>query len=238
MGKGFTMHGGAAKLRVGHRPDSDRPHRVVLTKPFCMDATEVTVAAYAACVSRGACALPKIDEWWANYPRRPDHPVNEVRWRKATKFCEAHGKALPTEAQWEWAATGGDGRKWPWGDEPPTCDHADHTMGMLASPGGDSGCHGGGTSAVKAHPKGVRRWPGGELHDLAGNVWEWCRDNYAPYPTSTVTDPLVEDVRSIAHVLRGGGWNRPALGIQSAFRGAADERYEVPGVGFRCVRNP
>lgn len=238
MGKGFTLHGGAHRLGKGHRPDSDRPHRVVLTKPFCMDETEVTVAAMKRCVEEQGCDPPKIYEVFANYPKRPEHPANEASWPKAKKFCELAGKSLPTEAQWEWAATGGDGRKWPWGDEQPTCEHADFVIGLLVSPGGDSGCHGGGTSPVKAHPKGNKTWPTGELYDLAGNVWEWCDDTWSPYPEGPVVDPHVSDPKVLVHVVRGGGWNRSVLGIQTSFRGAAIVTYEVPGLGFRCVRNP
>ncbi|MEJ7732893.1 MAG: SUMF1/EgtB/PvdO family nonheme iron enzyme [Polyangiaceae bacterium] len=238
MGKGFTLNGGASRLKKGHRPDSDRPHPVVLTRPWCIDATEVTVAAMQRCVETQGCDTPKIYEVFANYPRRPDHPANEANWHKASKYCAAQGKALPTEAQWEWAATGGDGRKWPWGDETPTCEHADFVIGVLVSPGGDSGCHGGGTSPVASHPKGDKVWPAGAVHDLAGNVWEWCQDTYASYPAATQTDPVVQDPKVRVHVVRGGGWNRSVLGIQTAFRGAAIESYEVPGLGFRCVRNP
>jgi formylglycine-generating enzyme required for sulfatase activity len=238
MGKGFLSGERAKRFGKGHRADSDKPHRVVLTHPFCMDETEVTVRAYKDCVDAGRCLPPKIFEVYANYPKRPDHPVNEVAWDKARAYCEAQGQRLPTEAQWEWAATGGDGRRWPWGNEGPTCEHADFTPGHLVSGGGDSGCHGGGTSAVKAHPRGDKAWPGGALHDLAGNVWEWCQDTYAPYAESEARDPLVEDPRSLVHVLRGGGWNRSGLGIQAAFRGAAIHTYEVPGLGFRCVRTP
>jgi formylglycine-generating enzyme required for sulfatase activity len=238
MGRGFTLNGGATRLGKGHRADSDRPHRVVLTRPFCMDETEVTVAAMKACVEAGKCDAPKIYEVRANYPKKLDHPANEASWPKAKKFCLAHDKALPTEAQWEWAATGGDGRKWPWGDEQPTCEHADFVIGVLVSPGGDSGCHGGGTSPVKSHPKGAKEWPTGKIHDLAGNVWEWCEDTFASYPAERVVDPVVVNPRTFVHVVRGGGWNRSVLGIRAAFRGAATADYEVPGLGFRCVRNP
>jgi formylglycine-generating enzyme required for sulfatase activity len=237
MGKGFTMGAKHRKLGKGHLGDSDRPHHVVLTRPFCMDETEVTVRAMKACVDEGRCDAPKICEVRANYPKKLDHPANEASFPKAKKFCEAQGKTLPTEAQWEWAATGGDGRRWPWGAEFPTCDYADFTIGPLVSPGGDSGCHGGGTSPVKAHPKGNKLWPGGALYDLGGNVWEWCLDTYAPYPEGEQIDPRVDDPRVVVHVIRGGGWNRSMLGIETAFRGAAIDTYEVGGLGFRCVRN-
>jgi formylglycine-generating enzyme required for sulfatase activity len=239
MGKGYMAGLSGREVGKGHRADSDKPHNVVLTRPFCMDATEVTVAAYKACVDAGACQLPKWFEIRANYPKKLDHPVNEVAWPKAKRYCEQRGQSLPTEAQWEWAATGGDGRRWPWGNEPPTdCSWADFTFGNLVSPGGDSGCHGGGTSPVKAHPRGDKVWPTGALSDLAGNVWEWCLDTYARYPDAPAVDPLVSETTTLFHVVRGGGWNRSVRGIQAAFRGAAVETYEVGGLGFRCVRNP
>lgn len=238
MGKGFTTNGGAQRLGKGHQPDSDRPHKVVLTRPFCMDEAEVTVAAMKSCVDSKKCESPKTGTGSANYPRRLDHPVNDTSWPKAKQFCLAQGKDLPTEAQWEWAATGGDGRKWPWGDEQPTCEHADFVIGVLVSPSGDSGCGGGGTSPVKSKPRGNKVWPGGALYDLAGNVWEWCDDTFSSYPDAEVADPRVQDPKVLVHVVRGGGWNRSVLGIQTTFRGAAITSYEVPGLGFRCVRNP
>jgi len=239
MGKGMTAHGKSRSLTRSHHADTDLPHKVILTKPFCMDEAEVTVQAMKECVDAGHCDAPKIYEVRANYPKKLDHPSNETSWPKARKFCAAHEKSLPTEAQWEWAATGGDGRKWPWGDEfPSSCEFADFTIGPLVSPGGDSGCHGGGTSPVKSHPRGNKVWPSGILYDLAGNVWEWCEDVYLPYPAEDQIDPLAKDPKVGVHVVRGGGWNRPAQGIQAAFRGAAIYTYEVGGLGFRCVRNP
>jgi formylglycine-generating enzyme required for sulfatase activity len=238
MGRGFTMGATGKFVGKGHLANSDRPHKVILTRPFCMDETEVTVAAYRTCVDTGVCKPPKIAEVRANYPKKPDHPVNEVMWPKAKAYCEWRKQSLPTEAQWEWAATGGDGRRYPWGNEEPTCEYADFTEGVLVSPGGDSGCHGGGSSPVKAHPKGNKVWPAGILYDMAGNVWEWCLDSYEPYPDGEVVDPLVPGPDLGIHVVRGGGWNRSARGIQAAFRGAAIYTYEVGGLGFRCVRNP
>ena len=236
MGKGITTHATRMHLGKGHMADSDIPHRVVLTKPFCLDETEVTVAAMKACVDARACRSPKFTEVFANYPKKLDHPVNEVSWPKAKAYCAYVDKHLPTEAQWEWAATGGDGRTWPWGEEQPTCEFADFVIGPLVSPGGDSGCNGGGTSPVKSHPRGNKVWPGGPLYDMAGNVWEWCEDSYKAYSKEPAVDPFVIVTGSIVHSIRGGGWNRSAPGIASAFRGGAVESYEVPGLGFRCAR--
>ena len=217
---------------------TDTPHRVVLTKPFCLDATEVPVRAYAQCVAADRCKAPPPYGRFTTYPTQPDYPVNKVDWTNAKAYCEFRGKTLPSEAQWEWAATGGDGRRWPWGNEPPDCTRADYTAAVLPSPSGDAGCHGGGPSPVGSHPAGDKLWPSGAIHDLAGNVWEWCLDNYLPYGTAPETDPvhLISEVG--AHVVRGGGWNRSARGILSAYRGGAIFSYHVPGLGFRCALGP
>ncbi len=220
----------------GMRKQNDPPHKVVLTQAFCMDATEVTVRAYQQCVTSGACQKPRPWGVWLNYPKNQDHPINKVHWKEAKTYCESRGQSLPSEAQWEWAA-GGDGRDWPWGNDKPSCKHADYTYGFQDGPASDDGCHGGGTSAVASHPAGDRKWPDGALHDLAGNVWEWCLDNYRPYPRSAETDPVHLDEALGVHVVRGGGWNRSARGILVHYRGGAVADYRVPGLGFRCVRN-
>ncbi len=234
----------------GKPGDNDRAHRVVLTRPFCIDATEVTVAAYHACVSAGACTIPQLNDANSNYRtefHRPKHPINMVNWGQAKAYCESRGQALPTEAQWEWAASGGKGYKYPWGNEPePTCDngYADFTPGgsPKTDPAGDVGCHGGGTSEVRAHPNGNAHWPNGDVFDLAGNLWEWTADCYLPYPAETQTDPSPQVHPKLAgdcyvRALRGGGWNRSTTALQTFQRAASKRTYRVPGLGFRCVRN-
>jgi formylglycine-generating enzyme required for sulfatase activity len=234
----------------GEPGEPDQSHRVLLTRPFCMDETEVTVAAYRQCVEAGACELPQLRDANANYRpefERDRHPVNMVDWTKATKYCQLRGKSLPTEAQWEWAAGHGDFRVYPWGNEEPNCEnnYADMTPGgsPKTDPAGDVGCHGGGTSEVKAHPKGKTRWPAGDIYDLGGNVWEWTADCYLPYPASPQTDPSPQEHPALdgdcyVRALRGGGWNRSFAALQVAFRAGSRRTYTVPGLGFRCVRNP
>jgi formylglycine-generating enzyme required for sulfatase activity len=217
----------------------DPPHRVVLTRPFCMDATEVTVKAYRTCVEAGACEPPRWWGLWRNYDDgRDEHPVNKVDWRQAKRYCEHVDKSLPSEAQWEWAATGGDGRRWAWGNDPPDCSRADFTPAILRRPSSNDGCHGGGTSEVGSLPAGDKLWPDGHIHDLSGNVWEWCLDNYHPWTGEDEVDPLHLRAEDSVHVVRGGGWNRSARGIRVDYRGGAVVDYRVPGLGFRCVRNP
>jgi formylglycine-generating enzyme required for sulfatase activity len=238
MGRGYLAREGHAKFGKGHLPDSDRPHNVVLTKPFCMEEHEVTVGQLIPWVEAGKSAPPHVGRNFVTYPKLVDHPVNSYSWPEAKSFCEGHGKSLPTEAQWEWAAGGRDGKVYPWGDEAPSCELADYTPGVLPRPSANAGCHGGGPSAVGAHPAGDRIWPTGHLHDMAGNVWEWCLDNYKPYSGKDEVDPNHLENDTQVHVVRGGGWNRSGDGIRVSFRGGARYDYWVPGLGFRCVRNP
>jgi formylglycine-generating enzyme required for sulfatase activity len=213
-------------------------HRVVLRAGFCIDATEVTVRAFAQCVEAAACKPPWPGDPFSMYPTKPDYPVNVVSWTKAHAYCAWAGKRLPTEAEWEWAATGPEQTRYPWGDEPePSCDYVDYTK--LGAPkwaaGADVGCDGGGPSPVGSHPKGDKVWAGGAVHDLAGNVWEWVEDSFAPLPSETQVDPVVRNATEI-HALRGGGWNRSYAAMVVTFRGAAHHSYQVPALGFRCVR--
>lgn len=238
MGRGYLSKNKGARYGKGHLPDSDLPHNVVLTKPFCMDEVEVTVERLTPCVASGECKAPRVGRNFVTYPKHPKHPVNSFSWPEARAFCAREGLSLPTEAQWEWAAGGGEDHLYPWGDEAASCERADYTPGVLPRPSADAGCHGGGPSEVGSHPLGDRVWPTGHLHDMAGNVWEWCLDNYHPYSGKDEVDPLHLDKEDAVHVVRGGGWNRSADGIRTSFRGGARHDYWVPGLGFRCVRNP
>ncbi len=232
--EGFKM--GRNKIRNGE----DKTTVMVLTKPFCMDETEVTAGAYEKCVQKGECEEPGYHDPWATWRKHPDYPQNLVSWTKAQNYCEKQGKSLPTEVQWDWAATGGDGRNFPWGDELPTCEFMDYapTGAPKWSPGGDWGCHGGGPSAVKTHSKGARVLPTGKIHDLAGNVWEWMLDTYGSYPGGKQVDWHAPSGKGVGvHAIRGGGWNRPSAGCNAWYRGGAVVTYQVPGLGFRCVRN-
>jgi formylglycine-generating enzyme required for sulfatase activity len=203
-----------------------------------MDSNEVSVRDYARCVEDGACKEPWSHDPYSMYPGKPDYPVNVVSWTKSRAYCAWAGKRLPTEAEWEWAATGPEQVKYPWGDEPePSCEYVDYTR--LGAPkwaaGADVGCGGGGPSPVGSHPKGDRIWPSGAIHDLAGNVWEWVEDSFGPLPSEPQTDPVVRLPLEV-HAIRGGGWNRSYAAMAVTYRGAADLTYQVPALGFRCVR--
>jgi len=123
---------GAFTMGADDGSDAEKPaHKVGISKPFFIDKTEVTVAAYKACVDAGKCTVPSVhrpdiaeDEVlkfapMCNYgtPGRNDHPVNCVDLGQAAAYCDFIGKRLPTEAEWEYAARGTDGRKYPWGND-------------------------------------------------------------------------------------------------------------------------
>jgi|SRR5206468_13089383 len=134
--------------------------QTVSLPPFSIDRTEVTIAAYRECVRAGACTEPGSEGNWAR-PGHDQHPVDSVDREQAAAYCRWKGKRLPTDPEWEKAARGTDGRRFPWGNDPPTCDHA-----VLAECGAEAQPVGG--RAAGASPYGAL--------DMAGNVWEWTAD--------------------------------------------------------------
>jgi formylglycine-generating enzyme required for sulfatase activity len=258
----------AGTFRMGALPDEkdaspqERPARDVTVRAFCIDRTEVTVAAFARCASAAACApasavvvssnLSAEDvAFWskfcnAGYPDRAEHPVNCVDWKQASAYCAWAGGRLPTEAEWEYAARGTDGRRYPWGNEPPSatrlngCGRECGARGMaLGRPGkktmydGDDGAET--TAPVGRYPEGQS--PFGVL-DLAGNVWEWTADGYAPYDP-TQTDNPSRDGGGPARAVRGGHWlNTNPATPRAAHREPRHQDKRLEDVGFRCVAAP
>lgn len=215
---------------------------------LCVDATEVTVDAYAACVSAGACSPPDAYDA-ATYPKaacnwkapdRGKHPVNCVAYSQAEDFCRAAGKRLPSRDEWTWIARGGEkASTYPWGEDAPRADlldacgtecpkymasvHNDDAvaMGLTTMYEGDDGF--GSTAPAGSFPKGATAE--GVL-DLAGNVAEW---------TSSIAH--VEDA-SAGRYVAGGSWldDVPAVVRADAAHFAPLDRRAVD-VGFRCVKN-
>lgn len=205
---------------MGDRKDS------ATVRPFCLDVSEVTVAAYAACAGSAACSpaattvdWPNISDAerakWSTYCNasradRKNHPVNCVDWEQSGTYCHAQGKRLPTEEEWEWAARGESlGRTYPWGDAPP--DFQLCWSGIKKRDG---------TCPVGSFPEGDAP---GAIHDLAGNVWEWTSSSF--------------DATRSARVLRGGGaFSYDASYFRAALRYRSAPAYRVNFVGFRCAR--
>jgi formylglycine-generating enzyme required for sulfatase activity len=246
-GGAFTM--GSNRIGEG----DEQPAHTVTVAPFLLDRTEVTNAAYRECEAANACrphdTQSSVDNGFGPDEafRTPDRPISGVSHEDAEAFCAWKGKRLPTEAEWERAARGSDGRKYPWGSQA--------AEPKLAVFGGVI------TEDVGSRPDGAG--PYGHL-DLAGNVWEWVADLYDPYayhrPTAdrgipgtcpqiraaqdelrrkmlfgfTGKNPIPE---GCDHVLRGGAFNYGGPGLRAANRVHHPGTFRLIMSGFRCARD-
>jgi formylglycine-generating enzyme required for sulfatase activity len=213
--------------------DEQPPHTVTLD-PYWIDANEVTALDYASCVSDGGCtpAAQTLSSCNSGVLGRDDHPINCVDWNQATRYCAWAGKRLPTEAEWEKAARGDDGRTYPWGETTPSCAHAIYRDGSSSGP-----CSGISTAPVASTPLGSSPYG---VHDMAGTVTEWVNDWYDPYyySVSPPTNPP-GPASSGYKVFRGGSWadTAPTTALRTARRAGASTGYWASFVGFRCGRD-
>ncbi len=246
--------------------DEKPAHKVTLS-PYCMDRFEVTVAQYMQCSDGGGCkrATPK-NEWEGITPKEHDvydplcnardpverakYPINCVTWEFAATYCEANGKVLPTEAQWEFAARGPDGRKYPWGDDEPTGGHLNacgpecvawlkqNALDVPPKPMYALDDHFANTAPVGSFPAGASRFG---VEDVVGNVYEWTDDWFAPYKKGKIgtaeKDPHGPE-NGKHRVMRGGAWNstEPSW-LRPSYRYRAPPTMRSHGIGFRCAKN-
>jgi formylglycine-generating enzyme required for sulfatase activity len=206
-------------------PDEDedaRPVHPVRLTGFRMSRCEVTHAQYARFMKEAGHPAPAH---WTNKRFSGDgHPVVGVTWEDAVEYCRWAGGRLPTEAEWEYAARGPAGRKFPWGSEPIDATRAAYHLDV-----GFAGTRPVGEFKAGASPFG--------LLDMAGNVFEWCADWYDPdyYARSPRENPTGPP-SGTQRVIRGGAW----ISLPDACHAAARGRYP-PGsrsllIGFRVVR--
>jgi formylglycine-generating enzyme required for sulfatase activity len=169
---------------------------------------------------------------WTDAPGANENKaINWVDWYEAFAFCIWDGGRLPAEAEWEYAAAGGDqNRFYPWGCVRPDCTYANFWNGSYSSP-----CHdyGDSVAAVGSTPNGNGRW--GHA-DLAGNVDEWCLDWYAPYATASMVQNNIPF--GTARVVRGGMFSTSIDYLRAANRGYFSPTFRGVGLGLRCARTP
>lgn len=204
-------------------PDA-RPLRPIYLSGFWIDQFEVTNDQYRQCVQADVCSEPKDPEVFDDV-ELGTYPVSNVTWFQARTYCRWKGQRLPTEAEWEKAARGIDGRRYPWGEETALA------LALLKTNGTDLKRHGifpVGSLPDTASPYGVG--------DLAGNVWEWVRDWYAEdyYAMASTRNPQ-GPIHGTFRVLRGGDWNQSPLELQTTYRGWDEMTYWGPMLGFRCA---
>lgn len=232
----------------------EQPVHTVYLDSFWLDLNEVTNTQYAKCVGSGVCARPSSAEYYDS-PEFADHPVVFVSWNKAKDYCTWAGRRLPTEAEWEKAATWNPATDeksvYPWGNE-FDCRKAnldDETeLDVSMMPGVAINCDGFSRSApVGSFPAGAS--PYGAL-DMGGNVWEWVHDTFIEtdpltasiknyYAVSPASNPQgVDPSLSMYRGMRGGSWNWTFGSGRSAYRlwYGLDDTYD--GVGFRCAQSP
>jgi len=225
---------------VMDRADECPSHRVTVDA-FAIDQFEATWEQHDACVAAGQCDAPparcRIEvEGWTGGSSIANHPVVCLDYSAAQAYCAFAGGRLPTEAEWEKAARGAEGARWPWGDAAPTCDLANYRFVSWY-------CHEGAV-AVGSHDA-VTAYG---AKDMAGNVWEWTADHYdaeayrsegRDNPTGSTTD-CHESVGADAapcfeRVIRGGAFNVTASNIRASARSRVEPGWYDTNLGVRCV---
>lgn len=236
----------AQTFKIQKHPDliqAETPQHTVKLSTFFLDKYEVTNAQFAA-------FLKQHPEWMAdkfrpafdngNYLKdwvggefpagMGDHPVTNVSWYAAVAYCQSLGKRLPSEAEWEYAARGGlKGKTFPWGNQPADKIRVNFGGSELKT-----------TTAV-----GTYRPNGYGLFDMAGNVWEFTADDWAPYSADAQANPVAGRnffvdgsfrVISSRRVIRGGSFSGAPLNLRVTYRDSHPANGAQPFVGFRCAK--
>lgn len=243
-------------------PD-ERPQRRVYVGAFRIDRYEVTNADYESFVRETghrppANANPAVTLWenGAPIPGIADHPVVNVGWEDAAAYCRWRGNRLPTEAEWEKAARGTDGRRYPWGNgwDERMANSASFWAGRTiefrsaeewdafwvkgegARIARERGAKGEVlTLPIGSFPQAVSPYG---LFDMVGNASEWVEDWYDPnyYLSAPLADPP-GPTRGAVKAMRGGSWLKPAISLRTSDRDFGTLQARPSGTGFRCAKD-
>lgn len=221
-----TLQGGKFTMGTDNGDSAAKPIHEVAIATFDMSDTLVTVEQYAECVTKGACKTPDTGgscNWGQTGRQR--HPINCVSWQDASDFAKFKGARLPSESEWEYAATsGGQNQKYPWGNEAPTCDKA--VMG---------GCNNAGTMPVCSKSAGNTKQG---LCDMAGNVWQWVQDKYQDSYDKAPQDGGAFEATGSYRVLCGGSFSNTFAGnLRADCRRSVGPGSRFGHIGFRLARS-
>jgi iron(II)-dependent oxidoreductase len=210
----------AGEFAMGQEGVATPVHCIRINRDFWLGQCAVTNAQYQRYCQEVGADFPQD----SNQGDR--HPVVGVNWAEANAYCQHYGLALPTTAQWEYAARGPEGRTYPWGnrwDEDKCCNAAHR------GPRGR-------TFPVGSFPQGAS-WCG--ALDMAGNVWQWCRDWFSPdyYAHSPDTDPSGPKSGEL-RAARGGSWFGSVDYCRAAHRYVFEPSARYHILGFRCLLTP
>ena len=227
LGSVIDVPAGTFVMGAENTQPEERPQREVKLNAYQIDRFEVTVGQFRQFVlakqyqSSAEQANKPGGETWRidDLPSRYDYPVRFVSWWDATKFCEWQGKRLPTEAEWEHAARGNDGRRYPWGNEFDPARVASNQGVALV-----------GAFANNTSPLGA--------YDMAGNVWEWAGDWFDAqfYGFPNVNDNPHGPDKGDQKALRGGGFASGPDDLRTTRRIKNDPTSSHQDVGFRCAK--
>jgi formylglycine-generating enzyme required for sulfatase activity len=205
----------AGEFQMGENPS----HLVRLTKPFWLAKYPVTNSQYALFLlsmsAKGKKSQP--DYWEDRRFNQPEQPVVGVSWDDAQAYCEWAGCRLPTEAEWEYSCRAGSEHAYCFGDD-------ESLLGEYAWFRDNS--------KVQTQPVGTKKPNAWGLHDMHGNVWEWCQDWYGEYPSDVAVDP-VGPKRGSYRVIRGGGWDDSAANCRAADRDGSVPAFRNISLGVR-----
>ncbi|CAN91078.1 Protein kinase [Sorangium cellulosum So ce56] len=269
------IHEGTFTMGSNDGADDEKPPHQVKISAFCLDKLEVTVAAYRQCTEEKRNAVhckpaettiqwtgasPETQKFWskfcnANRAGKDLHPINCVEWTQAADYCKWAGGSLPSEAQWEYAARGMDGREYPWGNARPgkellnscgrECSNMIARLGKNRKQMYEDDDKDDETAKGGEYPDG--KSPFGVL-DMSGNVWEWVADWYAPYPARPAEGETIPEApqkqeknpeSNPLRAIRGGAWtSTDASLVRAANRHGLIETERLHNLGFRCSRAP